>query len=149
MLVSTRPSDDLHQLYGSVEESVQAAGGFDDHETRSEILLLRRDPYRTVVGVAGSHPEATDCLDCRIGDSNGVGSQGKGFDEIRLRSEPAGNDQGDVKAIALVQMLSRPRKCGIQSPRRKLAGSARARSFAVVAMVAYSVPCTSRSAIPA
>ena len=44
--------------------------------------LLRGNSYGAIVSVAGAHGDATDGLHRRVGDGDGIGTEGQCFDEI-------------------------------------------------------------------
>ena len=74
--------------------------------------LLGGDADRAVVAVARAHAQAADRLECRIRDGDGVRTEREGLGEIRGRAQAAGDDQGDIFSVGLVQMPARPGQCG-------------------------------------
>ena len=72
MHVPTGTGKRLYQFGCRAEKAVEPRSRLVHDEARPETLLLRRDPYRTIVGMASSHAHTTDCLHCRICDCHPV-----------------------------------------------------------------------------
>ena len=81
-VVAAGMSHHLHQLGGRIEEPFKIVSGFFTPELRPGIVFLGGNPDRTVVGVAGPHSETADRLHRAVGDSDTVGSECNGFDEV-------------------------------------------------------------------
>src|SRR5689334_5784030 len=58
--VPTRTRHDLHHLDGRGQEILELPGRTLDFEPGAQVGLLRGDPDRAVVGVAGTHADAAD-----------------------------------------------------------------------------------------
>ena len=92
MRMTARPRHDLHEFGRGTEEAVELLGAFFDLQPPPQIWLLGRNTDRTVIGVAGPHSQAADCLEGGVGYSDGICAEGQGFDKIRRQPQTAGDD---------------------------------------------------------
>ena len=74
MIMTACPGHHLHQFGGGAEEVVELLGAFVNLQALAQMGLLGGNTHGAVVGVAGPHPQATDCLDSRVRYRNGIGT---------------------------------------------------------------------------
>jgi len=101
----------LHQVGRGAEEVVELLCALVDLQALAQMRLLGGDTHGAVVGVAGPHPQATDCLDRRVRYRDGVGTQCQGLDKIGWQSQSAGNYQRHIAATFFVEITAGTGQC--------------------------------------
>ena len=94
--MATRSGQHRHEFDRRTEEPLEPVRCLVDGQPRTEMLLLGGDANRTVVGIARTHAETTDCLKSCIRYRNAVCTQGEGLHEVSWRAESSGDDQCDI-----------------------------------------------------
>ena len=110
--MSTGPGHHLHQAYRGLEETLQTPGRVLHIQARAQLGLLRGDPCGAVVTVAHASTDTTDGLHGAVGECHTIGSQRQRLDEIRVRAQASGDQQGDPPAGSLaIEITARSRQC--------------------------------------